>query len=373
MKIFTPHPQPAFSTPFLFLGFRKLTLPRWKPKCHVRHVCSFWSGKRPFLTRDVISEQIHFCMLGVLFILFIRFFYLCPILFSTPRSSRSCNKLSASTGIVGGGVATCHSCRRGLKERDQKATTSFDSEDSSGKTGFQFMWNILLYRSSWRRPPLSRSALPIERFTKQFGRGNAVYLRPFQTTPNMSFGTAPSSDTPKITTTRTTKTSARTNNEALEAIKMAGMARLDHAARDVASKTRKRLLLSDEDDGPSVDQLREANRLQTVLDESLRHFARRDDAFSIEGDPIVILDVEVSPDLRHARVYWALPYSLMGLSDSVASKLTDSMQARLDEKGGRLQALVHARLRSYYPPKLRFVPSDDSVMKEAIRNLFRGG
>jgi ribosome-binding factor A len=45
------------------------------------------------------------------------------------------------------------------------------------------------------------------------------------------------------------------------------------------------------------------------------------------------------------------------------------MQQLLEKKGGKLQRLVHAQLRSYYPPKLRFVPSPDDLFDESIKKL----
>jgi ribosome-binding factor A len=98
-------------------------------------------------------------------------------------------------------------------------------------------------------------------------------------------------------------------------------------------------------------------------------FSRRDATFSIKGEPIVIMDVEVSKDLKQARVYWTLPFSVMRYDQRVVEQVKERMQQLLEKKGGKLQRLVHAQLRSYYPPKLRFVPSPDDLFDESIKKL----
>ena len=159
-------------------------------------------------------------------------------------------------------------------------------------------------------------------------------------------------------------------NEALEAVKHAGVAHLDQTAKDVSEKTRRPLLISEEEKSPAVRQLREARRIQLILEESLDVFSRKDSTFSIRGETIVVIEVEVSPDMRYARVYWSLPFSMVVLPEGVRKEVKKIMQNRLEERGGQLQALVHGRLRFYYPPKLRFVPADDDVSTHALKNLF---
>lgn len=73
-----------------------------------------------------------------------------------------------------------------------------------------------------------------------------------------------------------------------------------------------------------------------------------------------MLGVEVSPDLKIAKVYWCLPYSLdiRKLPHETLEQLVRMMQQMLDEKGGKIQALVHSRLRAYYPPRLQWVAAE---------------
>jgi len=40
------------------------------------------------------------------------------------------------------------------------------------------------------------------------------------------------------------------------------------------------------------------------------------------------------------------------------TQLVKRMQKILDERGGRIQGLVHTRLRAYYPPKITFVAAE---------------
>lgn len=147
------------------------------------------------------------------------------------------------------------------------------------------------------------------------------------------------------------------------------MSHLEATTREVAAKTRQPLFHSDDDDLPLPEQLSEGNRIFEHLNEVLEQFSQKDKTFCIKGDPIVILDVEVSPDLKHARVYWALPYGLVGLPNKVTEEITSRMQNILVKRGGKLQALVHTRLRHYYPPRLRFVPAKDDVMRLALKDL----
>jgi ribosome-binding factor A len=77
------------------------------------------------------------------------------------------------------------------------------------------------------------------------------------------------------------------------------------------------------------------------------------------GEPILeVTDVEVSPDLGYARVYWTLPVTMEGKPLAQVRYVTQHIQRLMDETHGRrVQHLVAGRLRQYrYVPKLRFVP-----------------
>ena len=85
----------------------------------------------------------------------------------------------------------------------------------------------------------------------------------------------------------------------------------------------------------------------------------------------MILDVEVSRDLRDARAYWTLPFSLVQLPDNVRAEIKKRMQAILEKRGGKLQALVHHRLRFKYNAKLRFVPAEDDILATAMKDMIQ--
>lgn len=158
-------------------------------------------------------------------------------------------------------------------------------------------------------------------------------------------------------------------NEGLAQVKVLGMPFLEATTLNVLQKTRAPLFLPESEMGPSPNQLAEANRVFGVVSQVVETFARRDTTFSIKGEPIVIMQVEVSKDLKQARVYWTLPFSVMRYDQHVVEEVKKRMQVVLETRGGKLQRLVHAQLRSYYPPKLRFVPSPDDLFDASIREL----
>ena len=75
-------------------------------------------------------------------------------------------------------------------------------------------------------------------------------------------------------------------------------------------------------------------------------------------------------------MFWSLPYSVLMLRDGklnrdTRERIEDSMQKRLNEKGGVLQGLVHEKLRSYYrPPKLRFVKAESEMLRSSLHEFF---
>jgi ribosome-binding factor A len=161
------------------------------------------------------------------------------------------------------------------------------------------------------------------------------------------------------------------HNEALAQIKALGMPHLEATTEEVATKAREPLFLQEHEMGPTPQQLNEANRIYSVVTDALDNFSRRDSTFSIRGEPIVIMEVEVSRDLKQARVYWTLPFSVMELPDKILDEVTRRMQDILEKEGGKLRRLVHARLSSYYPPKLRFFPSQDVVFRLAMKDMIQ--
>mmetsp|Transcript_33197 Transcript_33197/g.56416 ORF Transcript_33197/g.56416 Transcript_33197/m.56416 type:complete len:238 (+) Transcript_33197:68-781(+) len=165
-----------------------------------------------------------------------------------------------------------------------------------------------------------------------------------------------------------------TKNIRLEAIKSVGMTQLHNHTQDLIARTRQPLFEENLVDAhghqrQSIAQIKESNRLESALIDALAHYSSKSTTFSIGGQCIDVLGVEVSPDLKHARAYWCLPLSidLQKLPHANLEKLVRRMQQILDERGGKIQALVHSRLRSYYPPRIKWVASE-----HVSRDLKRG-
>lgn len=156
-----------------------------------------------------------------------------------------------------------------------------------------------------------------------------------------------------------------TKNIRLEAIKSAGITQLHNQTQDIIARTRQPLFEETpvDDQGrkrQSIAQIQEGNRLEAALVDAFAHHSSKHDTFNVGGQCVEILGVEVSPDLKQARAYWCLPRSL-DLNAIPVDKLTQlvkRMQKILDERGGRIQGLVHTRLRAYYPPKITFVAAE---------------
>lgn len=162
-------------------------------------------------------------------------------------------------------------------------------------------------------------------------------------------------------------------NHKLESIKEQGLTILESIASDIQSKTNDRLLLEDQDTGPSISQLREARRLHSLVEDAIQQYSSKNVTFCIRGEPIAVIDVEISPDIREAIVHWSLPYGLLmseKIPDAVMENLTNIMQEQLNQKGGYLQKIVHHQLRRYYrPPKLRFQPARANMLRKVLREM----
>ena len=181
-------------------------------------------------------------------------------------------------------------------------------------------------------------------------------------------------------------------NHALEAIKNKGMRDFEKCTQETILNSRKSLRISSlitpinsltntmksrnekhhddgiNEDGPSIRQLRKAKQLLQLLDEildgeamisatTLAQSSANLNAFYIAGEPIEFTRVEVSPDLRHARVYWTLPHSLMGAPEKIVRLATKHMQNKFVDQGGRVfkQVIGKKLRRSRFIPSLRFV------------------
>mmetsp|Transcript_26445 Transcript_26445/g.39111 ORF Transcript_26445/g.39111 Transcript_26445/m.39111 type:complete len:183 (-) Transcript_26445:123-671(-) len=155
-------------------------------------------------------------------------------------------------------------------------------------------------------------------------------------------------------------------NPNLKQIIKQGMPYLEECTKEVIEKT-KDPLFSPEDIGPSAEQLSEAKRILEVTSSVMESIANKSGEFCIAGEQIFILDCEVSPCLKRARVLWCIPPHLGNrLPEASADKLTVQMQDLLDKRGHKIQSHVFGRLRNYYPPRIKFVPIP---VKVAVRHF----
>ncbi len=162
-------------------------------------------------------------------------------------------------------------------------------------------------------------------------------------------------------------------NKKLESIKEQGQRILEATILDIQSKTDRHLLVEDEDNGPTVNQLKEATRLKQLMEDAIEEYtSKRGNLFCIMSEPIVVIDCEVTEDLRQARVFWSLPFAVLMMGDgkinqATREKIVKRMQRILDERGGVLQGLVHNKLRSYFrPPRIRFVPAEGEMLRRTL-------
>jgi len=164
-------------------------------------------------------------------------------------------------------------------------------------------------------------------------------------------------------------------NKALHSVKETGLPILESITQDVISNAKLSLFPTASELAPSVSQIKVASRMYTLLNEELENYCERtpdeQNVFTVGGEPIVIIDVEVSPDLRYARVFWALPFDLLLdlPSEKFRSEMMKSIQRVIQERGGVLQGLVHGKLRRFHPPRIRWVPASNELIRGVLKEM----
>ena len=147
----------------------------------------------------------------------------------------------------------------------------------------------------------------------------------------------------------------RPRNPFLKQVIAQGMPYLEACTKSVIQNAREPLVAVDT--GPSPSQISEAMTIFETVSSVVEQIADKSGELSIQGSPILILDAEVSPDCKQARIFWCIPLHLCDHPEHVTDMVTTKMQAILDKRAGaKIQSHVFGRLRHYYPPKLRFVP-----------------
>lgn len=169
-------------------------------------------------------------------------------------------------------------------------------------------------------------------------------------------------------------------NPGLESVISQGMTSLEQTATEVQTKTKKASLSASSPRKSTTThrQLAESQRILDVATDCLEALVERDPLASsllaIGGEPIVLLDVQVNSNARQAKVFWTLPYAILTdrrLTPTVYRTLVAKLQQNLEKHGGGklLARQVHTRLRSYYPPRLKYHAAPPSMVAQAMEDL----
>lgn len=162
-------------------------------------------------------------------------------------------------------------------------------------------------------------------------------------------------------------------NPGIQSVKQMGLAILQSSTLDIQKRTRQRLFLEDEDTGPTDAQLQEATRLRDYVEDAVYTYTAKKSTFCILNEPIQIVDVEITEDLRQARIFWSLPYSVLLMDNvprSIREKATQKMQGILETRGGPIQGIVHRKMKMYYrPPILRWVPAEGEMLRRHLKEI----
>lgn len=235
--------------------------------------------------------------------------------------------------------------------------------------------NIVASLPTLSSPPTSDMALAIRRLSVLPSRSRALHFgcvtgvaKPL-ISPSSSLSSSSSSSSSPI---ENNEPSSKKNIK-LEAIKSVGITQLVNHTQDLITRARQPLFEDDpvDENGhtkQSIAQIQESTRMESAILDALSHYSSRHNTFSVGGQCIEVLGVEVTPDLKTAKTYWCLPRSLdlHAIPDIKIKALITRMQQQLTEQGGKIQGLAHARLRAYHPPKIVWVPAEH-VSKDLMR------
>jgi ribosome-binding factor A len=172
-------------------------------------------------------------------------------------------------------------------------------------------------------------------------------------------------------------------NPGLASVVAQGIKALEDTAGDVEARTRY-VSIEPKSKQPTHRQLAEAERILEAANDCLEELCMRQHhqqqqqsvgnnlpGLHLQGQPIVLLDVQVNRDVKLAKVYWTLPYSVFldpNVTQRVYQKLVEVLQKQQFEQGGAkiLAGEVGSKLRFYYPPRIKLVPATDAMIQQAI-------
>lgn len=127
--------------------------------------------------------------------------------------------------------------------------------------------------------------------------------------------------------------------------------------------------MNEDDSNPKRDA--EEYRIYTVAQECLEDMCTKDPYCPLvgtDGEPIVLVGVQVKPSFSFADIFWTLPYSVLSapeLREQDIEYLHEVMEHRLEGPvGSDFKRRIGAKLSHYYAPKIRF-----KVAPPALRQL----
>jgi hypothetical protein len=170
------------------------------------------------------------------------------------------------------------------------------------------------------------------------------------------------------------ETVGRSRNKTLESVIREGWPYLNSCTLQIqAHKNTRKPLRQQEDTGPTARQQAEQHRILATAQQCLEELSAKGDAsLCIHSEPITLIRCDVHANLRHCTVYWALPYSIL-LEERLSARdrlvLTKKMSEIVVGQGGKVAYCVHAKLRSYYPPKLRFEAAPADMMEQFLADF----
>lgn len=202
--------------------------------------------------------------------------------------------------------------------------------------------------------------------------------------PAILFDTSTTNQYDYSTTTTHLSDVGSSNNPGLESIISQGRASLERTAYEIQHKTKRTKPLPASEDNThhkslTHRQLSEAERILTVATECIEAYCEKEpnNFWTIRGEPLVLLQVQVNSNGRLAKVFWTLPYGiLLDLPRDKNHKMTysilvEKVKRHLQERGAEqwLSRQVHSRLRSYYAPRLRLQVATNEMVAQAMSEL----
>jgi hypothetical protein len=100
----------------------------------------------------------------------------------------------------------------------------------------------------------------------------------------------------------------------------------------------------------------------------------QNDGLLLFGEPILFLECIVNRNIKQAKLYWTLPYSILldeRVNQRLYQQIVEKVHKDLIKNGGSklLGRHINSRLSSYYPPRIKLIPATDEMIRKAIEEL----